>query len=82
MRILCREGEYMVAELEFLDHLEAPVDAGTQTGTVTYYFVTAQGERIPWKSVSVQVQETVAGLDAEFVTKYVTRNFLLGPNRE
>ncbi len=82
MRILCREGEHMVAELECLDHLEAPVDAGTQTGTVTYYFVTAQGERIPWKSVSVRVQETVAGIDAEFVTKYVTRNFLLGPNRE
>lgn len=78
MRILCREGETMVAELESVDHLDAPVGAGTQTGTVTYYFVTAQGERIPWKSASVRVQESVAPIDGGFVARYVMGIFLLG----
>ena len=72
----------MVAELESIDRLEAPVETGTQTGTVTYYFVTAQGERIPWKSASVHVQEKIARIDAGFVTTYVIENFLLGQNRE
>lgn len=82
MRILCSDGEHMVAELESIDRLEAPVETGTQTGTVTYYFVTAQGERIPWKSASVHVQEKIARIDAGFVATYVIENFLLGQNRE
>lgn len=78
MEILSGTGEYMEAELESVDHLTAPVEEGTQTGVVTYYFVTAQGERIPWKSASVRVKEKVAGIDAEFVARYVVGNFLVG----
>ena len=78
MEILSGKGEYMEAELESVDHLTAPVEEGTQTGVVTYYFVTEQGERIPWKSASVRVQEKIAGIDAEFVARYVVGNFLVG----
>lgn len=78
MRILCCRGENMVAELESVDQLEAPVKAGTQAGIVTYYFVTAQGERIPWRSAALCVTENIPCKDEGFVLKYIMKQFFLG----
>ena len=45
IRLLIKQGENIVAQVDMVKKLEAPVEKGMQVGTISYYLTDGQGNR-------------------------------------
>ena len=57
--------------------LTAPVEAGTQIGTISYYLTDEYGERQYLAEEAVYAGEDVAKIDFAFVFRFIRDRYLL-----
>lgn len=77
IRMLVSEGEEIKASVTCKKSLRAPVEKGTQVGSVTYYLINRNGEKQYLAEEAICVSESIKKIDFEFVMRYVLQSFLL-----
>lgn len=77
IRMLACEEENVEAEVVCESVLTAPVYAGEQVGSITYYLTDASGERTPLAEEGLFIGQDVEEKDFIFVMKYIGKNFLM-----
>ena len=77
IRMLVSEGEEIVADVVCKESLYAPIEKGTQVGSVTYYLMAQNGEKQYLSEEAICVAENVKKIDFEFIVEFVLRSFLL-----
>ncbi len=75
--LMVRETESVEACAEMEKTLTAPVEAGTQIGTISYYLTDEYGERQYLAEEAVYAGEDVAKIDFAFVFRFIRDRYLL-----
>ncbi len=77
IRLMVRETETVVACPKIETMLTAPVEAGTQIGTITYYLTDECGKRQYLAGEAVYAEQGIPRIDFAFVFRFVRDRFLL-----
>jgi len=79
IRLLTGETETVVAHTEIEKVLEAPVEEGTQVGTIRYYLIEEDGTEVYLVEESLKVADSVERINFRFIWEFILKEFLLCP---
>lgn len=77
IHMLACDGENVEAEVECKNTLTAPVYAGEQVGSITYYLNDASGDRKPIATEKLFISRNVEEKDFKFVMEYIGNAYLI-----
>lgn len=76
IRLLTADTEQVIAHTEVEKVLEAPVEAGTKVGTVSYYLIEEDGTELLLAEEAVCVTDSVEKIDFEFYLQFIWKKFI------
>ncbi len=77
IRLLAGSTEQVVAHAEMEKVLEAPVEAGTKVGTISYYLIEEDGNEVYLAEETVCVADSVERIDFKYFLRFIYRKFFL-----
>jgi D-alanyl-D-alanine carboxypeptidase (penicillin-binding protein 5/6) len=73
IHMLVSDDESVEAEYECKSELSAPVSAGEEVGTITYYLNESDGDRIQLATEKLYVDEDIEELNFLYIVKYICK---------
>ena len=77
IRLLIKQGENIVAQVDMVKKLEAPVEKGMQVGTISYYLTDGQGNRKYIAQETIYAGADVDRKDFYFYIRFIGKRYLL-----
>ena len=78
IRLLTAQEEQVVAHAQIEKGLMAPVQEGTQVGSITYYLIAADGTEQYLAEEKIRTVETIEKIDFRYIFTYIWNSYLIG----